>query len=150
MRYQWSYCSLALDLELLQSCTYHVIKASHCICKRHPIAWLFDWNMKCHLWVLILLFNSLWPNDSIWQHKFASNGSNSSLLPGGIWPNVDVSLLSFWGIHLRAIIQWVPKLLFCVMSSNAFKIDATSPWGQWVNSVQGMYTDTVKPHYDMG
>ena len=32
------------------------------------------------------------------------------------WTNVDFSLVRFLVIHLRAVSQWVPKLLFCIMS----------------------------------
>ena len=31
------------------------------------------------------------------------------------WRNVDFSLMRFWGIHLAAVSQRVPMLLFCIM-----------------------------------
>ena len=50
------------------------------------------------------------------------------------WTNVGFSLESFRGIHLRAISQPVPNLLFYIMSLKIiFKITATSPSGQRVS-----------------
>ena len=55
-----------------------------------------------------------------------------------IWTNVDFSLAKSCGIHMRAISQWVTKLLICIMScwNYTLKITATSPRDQWVNLLQ--------------
>ena len=59
-----------------------------------------------------------------------------SLLPESTKPlsetNFHFSSVKLCGIPLRATSQWVPKLLFCIMSLNCtfFKIFATSPTGQ--------------------
>ena len=51
------------------------------------------------------------------------------------WTNVNISSVMFWSIHLNAILQWVPKVLFCVMSLKNYtlKIIVISSRGQWVN-----------------
>ena len=32
------------------------------------------------------------------------------------WTNIDFSLVSFCVIYMKAILQWMPKLIFCIMS----------------------------------
>ena len=50
-----------------------------------------------------------------WQHQAIT------------WTNIDLSLVKFCGIHLRAISHRVGKLLFCVMRKLYLKITVTSP-----------------------
>ena len=52
----------------------------------------------------------MWPNDAICWHRAAREHQAVT------WTNVDLSLVRFCGIHLRAISQQVPELLFCTMS----------------------------------
>ena len=52
------------------------------------------------------------------------------------WTYVDLSLMRFSGIHLRAISQQVPKPLLCkiTMIIHDYEITATSPRGQLFNN----------------
>ena len=78
----------------------------------------------CTEWV-----NSLWPSDAIWQHISAS-----TLAQVMTWCLMVIShyLNQCWLLinellwhHMRAISQWVPKMLFCIMSySFTFEINA--------------------------
>ena len=55
----------------------------------------------------------------------------------------------FCVIHLRAISQWVPKLLFCIMSLKLYFfiyiITSTSPRGRWVK--QSLFPSESQPFY---
>ena len=59
----------------------------------------------------------------VWQHQAIA------------WTNVDISLVRFCGIHLRAIPQQMPKLQFCRMNLNSLLliIFATFPRGNELN-----------------
>ena len=57
------------------------------------------------------------------------------------WTNVDFSLVSFCGIHMKAIAQCMPKLLN-EFENDIFEIDlATSPRGQWVKRLSNLYAE---------
>ena len=61
-------------------------------------------------------FNSLLPSDSIWRHKSGSIMVQVMVWRQAItWTNIDLSLVRFSGIHLRAISQQMRKLWFYKM-----------------------------------
>ena len=90
-----------------------------------------------------------------WRHMltciWANIGSGNGLLPDGTKPLPEPRLTSFWrfyDIHPRAIPQWVPKLLFCMMNMKILHLKSSpiswynttltisSPYGQpdhWIH-----------------
>ena len=64
------------------------------------------------------------------------------------WPHVGPMIFAIWGgIHLRAILQRVPRLLFCTirLKNHTFKITATSLRHQWVK-LKHLSIGMVKQH----
>ena len=69
------------------------------------------------------------------------------------WINVDFPLERYLGIHLRAISQWMLKvLLFCKTSLKIIlKVTATSPRGQWVKRrLSGIFGDLMGQGWYIG
>ena len=61
--------------------------------------------------------NSLWLSDNIWRHNTGSTLAQVTVfcclkLKIHPWINFDFLFVNVCGIHLRAISQWVPKVLF--------------------------------------
>ena len=52
----------------------------------------------------------------IWVNIGSGNGLVSDGTKPFTWTNLNLSLMRFYGIHIRAISRWVAKLLFCIKS----------------------------------
>ena len=80
-----------------------------------------------------LWFKPLWPSDVICRLRYGSLLAQVMAWwhQAITWSNFDVLLLSFCSIDLRAISQWVPKLLLCVMSLKIVLIKFLHGY-QWV------------------
>ena len=72
---------------------------------------------------------------------------NAWLHQATIWTNVDFSLVSFCGIHPRAISQCKPKQLFCMASFKnlTYEITVKSSKNQWVQPTQLLIVNTFYP-----
>ena len=62
---------------------------------------------------------SLWSTDAIWKHNslpiMVQLKACCLSAPSHFWINVDKSWVRLRGIHMKAISQWVPPLLFYIM-----------------------------------
>ena len=88
-----------------------------------PLQWLPSW---CPI------FNSWWPSDAIWWHKFGSTcgiGLRNGLLLNSTKP-LPEPMLNNLCIQLRTISQWVPKLLFYILSLKILLVNELS----WVSA----------------
>ena len=107
----------------------------------------YDWPLFCLLWCQHLVLGH-WPPQIyiILRHRSRSTLAHVMACAWWqqviTWTNLYFSLVRFCGIHLGAISQWVPKLLFSLMHLQIhtfilsfFKITATSPRYQWVKLI---------------
>ena len=109
---------------------------------------LFAKSGQFFLGLHLLMVNSLWPSDTIWQHR---NGS--TLAQVMVWfrsaPSYYLNqywcyLNGFYSICIdRAIFQEVLMMSICKMSveNHTLNITSTSPTrGQWINSLKSSDT----------
>ena len=99
-----------------------------------------------------LSVNTFWPSDTLWQQRFGSLGA--WLHQAIIWTTVHYSLVRFVGIHMRAILQQLLKLLFSIVSLKIilFKLLPHFPWANELcrPSLPGRCVPSVYPACETG
>ena len=109
----------------------------------HRILWEFPLNID--LWHQIigtakLMINSLWPSDAIWRQRFESTLAQAMACSltapshnlNQYWLLISKIQWHSYECHFPASIQ--ANMLYSESDNQTFKITATSPRGQWVDT----------------